>query len=194
MKKINQHKFCEEQISFFYNKIREDLGEDILVCNHLGTFSQSMLISIVSLVERSLNMSGESNKLKKRLIYIIIECVQNIIFHSSKSPDNHQLAYLIIAKNDQGYTLYSSNSLNVIFVDSLAKKLDDFLKVKLDILTKIFTKKITNPVIESEGRAGIGLLTMIEKSDKNFKYEVLKVSDDYALFFIQINLFYKNFN
>jgi hypothetical protein len=194
MKKINERKYCEEQISEFYNKIKEDLGDDTLVCTHLGTFSQSMLISIVSLVERTLNMNGESNKLKKRLIYIIIECIQNIMFHSNKSSGNHQLAYIIISKNDQGYSLYSSNSLDVNHVDFLVQKLDEFLEVKVDVLSKLFTKKLANPAIEPSKTGGIGLLTMIEKSNKNFNYEVLKISDKYALFFIQINLLYKNFN
>jgi hypothetical protein len=116
------------------------------------------------------------------------------MFHSNKSSGNHQLAYIIISKNDQGYSLYSSNSLDVNHVDFLVQKLDEFLEVKVDVLSKLFTKKLANPAIEPSKTGGIGLLTMIEKSNKNFNYEVLKISDKYALFFIQINLLYKNFN
>lgn len=194
MKNQDENTICEERISSVYNEIREKLEDNTIICNHLGTFSQSMLISIVSLIERALNSYGESDRLKKRLIYIVIECVQNIIYHSNKQSDNHQLAYLVLAKNDKGYVLYSSNSMEVSYVNDLVIKLDELLKVKPDILSKVFTKKISNPNIDESNRGGIGLLTMIEKSEKNFQYEILKVSNTYALFIIQINLLYKNLN
>jgi hypothetical protein len=186
-----EYKICSDEILSEYQAIKNDIPEGgTIICQHLGSFSQDILISIVSLIDHALVQNGEFKSLKKRLSYLVIESIQNIMFHSDKLPQTHQLAYIIVTKNNKGYSIYSSNSILTSNIDSLVKKLDEFLSVKVDILSKIFTKKIQNPEIDNDGNGGIGLLTMVSKSGKDFKYEIKKVSENYSLFHIELKLKY----
>ena len=65
------------------------------------------------------------------------------------------------------------------------------MSVKKDILSKLFTKKIQTPTINESGHGGLGLLTMIRKAGKGFKYEITKVSENYSLFYVKLKLNYK---
>jgi hypothetical protein len=180
---------CEKEVLLEYNTIKEILSNDsIIICQHIGTFTQEILISFVSLIENSLMQSGESKFIQRRLIYLIIECIQNIIFHSDKLPDNNQLAYMIISKNDSGYSIHTSNTMLSENIDKLIKSIDELLKVRKDVLSKLFTKKMEKPEIDKKGRGGIGLLTMISKSGKNFNYKVSNLTKKYSLFHIEINI------
>ena len=189
-----EHKICTEEILSKYQEIKNDLpkGTDI-ICQHLGTFTQDILISIVSLVEHALVQNGEYTQLQKRLSYLVIESIQNIIYHSSKLPDANQLAYIVVTKNKLGYNMYASNSLETRNIYSLESKLDEFLSVKKDILSKVFASKIQDPIINEKGHGGLGLLTMVSKAGKDFKYEITKVSKNYSLFYIELKLNYKNY-
>jgi hypothetical protein len=180
---------CEKEVLLEYNTIKESLSDDsTIICQHLGTFTQEILISFVSLIEHALIESGEVKVIRKRLIYLIIECIQNIIFHSDKLPDNSQLAYMIISKNDYGYSIHTSNTVLSENIEKLVGSIDELLKVRKDVLAKLFTKKIEKPEINANGHGGIGLLTMISKSGKDFNYKVSSLTKEYSLFHIEINI------
>ena len=180
---------CEKEVLLEYNTIKESLtGDSTIICQHLGTFTQEILISFVSLIEHALMETGEVKVIQKRLIYLIIECIQNIIFHSDKLPDNNQLAYMIISRNEYGYSIHTSNTVLSENIDKLIGSIDELLKVRKDVLSKLFTKKIEKPEISSAGRGGIGLLTMISKSGKDFNYKVSNLTNEYSLFHIEINI------
>jgi hypothetical protein len=185
---------CEDQIAADYNAIKENLNnDDVIICQHLGVFSQHKLISIISLVENTLDQNAEYLSLKKRLSYLVIECIHNIIFHSTGLSDKDEKAYIIITKNKSGYTIYSSNAVKTKNINSLVKNLDELLAKKKGILSNLLQKKIQNPEINENGYAGLGLLTIIDKSGKDFKYKVTKVSPTCALFHIELNINYKNY-
>jgi hypothetical protein len=133
------------------------------------------------------------DSLKKRLSYLVIECIHNIIYHSTRTSERDEQAYIIITKNQFGYTIYSSNAVKTKKIDSLVKNLDDLLAQKKGILSNILHKKIQNPEINKNGSAGLGLLTIINKSGKDFKYKVTRVAKTCALFHIELDINYKNY-
>jgi hypothetical protein len=189
-----EYKICSNEILSEYQIIKNEFdNETTIICQHIGTFSQDILISVVSLVEHALIQNGELKSLRKRLTYLVIETIQNIMFHSDKLPDTNQLAYILVTKNSWGYTISSSNSLETKNIKSLVKKLDEFLSVKTAVLSKLFTKKIQSPGFDSNGFGGLGLLTMVHKSGKGFRYEISKVSKTYSLFHIELKLYYKSY-
>jgi len=188
------YKLCEEYVLADYQSIKDNLTEnDKVVCQHIGTFSQDMLISIVSLLEHSLIQDCETIRFQKRLTYLVIECIQNIILHSNKIEHNFQLAYILIIKNEKGYRIHSSNSFDTKNTENLIQKLDNILKEDLELLSKLFSKRIKNPKINEEGHGGIGLLTMVEKTGKEFNYKVKKVTPILSFFSLQLNLNFKNY-
>ncbi len=189
-----EHSKCEDQILADYNKIKEGLDkEDVVICKHLGTFNQHILISIISLVDHALVQNGESLNVQKRLSYLVIECIHNIINHSNLKSDKNQLAFLLLVKNKSGYTIYSSNALETINISSLEKKLDELLVQKKNVLTNLFKKKIETPEINEKGFGGLGLLTIIDKTGKDFKYKITKVTENFSLFHIELDVKYKNY-
>lgn len=194
MKEELEYDICSTEILSEYQLIKDTVSKgNVAICQHIGSFSQDILISIVSLVERALIQNGESMQLQKRLTYLIIECIQNIIYHSDSLGDAGQLAYIFVTKNKKGYTIHSANSIQKKSIKNLEIRLHDFLDVKTDVLSKLFASKIQSPIIDKEGHGGLGLLTMISKSGKGFKYEVTKASKNYSIFHIELKINYKNF-
>ena len=180
---------CEEFISLEYDKVKAIASDEgTVICQQIGTFSQDILISFVSILERQMIQSVESKTTKNRLIYLVIECIQNIMFHSDKLPENHQFAYLIVSKNSLGYSIYTSNSVQSIQIPEFVKKIDLLMAAKKDSLSDLFLSKIKKQELNNRGHAGLGLLTIIDKSGKNFNYKVSEMTSNYSLFHLEINL------
>jgi len=184
---------CEDIVLLEYNKAKTLVTNDgQIICQQIGTFTQAILISFVSILEHQMTQYSEGTAIQKRLIYLVIECVQNIIYHSSKLPNNNQLAYLIVSKNINGYTINASNSVEVKNIPELVDRVDSLLKVQKTSLPSILTNKLKKKKLNAEGHAGIGLLTMVSKSGKMFKYKISEMTSSYSLFHIEINLNYKS--
>ncbi len=191
MDPIHRH-ICEVIILSDYDIVKKDIHKNgEIVCQYIGTFTQNILISFVSLLENYMNKSIASHVIQKRLTYLVVETIQNIIHHSYKHPDNSQLAYIIISKNKSGYTINTSNAIETISAPNLIDKVEYLLKTKKNRLPEIFRKKIANPEINDNGLGNLGLLTIISKSDKNFNYKISTMTSKYSLFHIEIKLNYK---
>ena len=189
-----EHIKCENQILANYHAIKENLKkDDVIICQHIGTFNQHLLISIISLVDHTLVQNGEYLSIKKRLSYLVIECIHNIIFHSNITSEKIQLAYLLIIKNELGYTIYTSNEMETKNIEVLENKINELLAIKKSALSNLFKKKIKTPEINENGYAGLGLLTIIDKSGKDFSYKIMRVSQAFALFHLEITINYKNY-
>jgi len=189
-----EHIICENQILADYHAIKENLKkEDTIICQHLGSFNQHILISIVSLIDHTLVQNGEYLGIKKRLSYLVIECIHNIIFHSNITSDKNQLAYLLIIKNELGYTICASNAMETKNIGILEDKINELMAIKKSALSNLFKKKIQTPEINENGYAGLGLLTIMDKSGKDFHYKITRVSQSFALFHLELNINYKNY-
>lgn len=192
MDPIHRH-ICEDIILSEYVIVKKDiLKNGDIVCQYIGTFTQNILISFVSLLENYMNESIASHIIQKRLTYLVVETIQNIIHHSYKHPDNSQLAYIIISKNKSGYTINTSNAIETINTPSLIDKVEYLLKTKKNRFPELFRKKIANPEINDNGLGNLGLLTIVSKSDKNFNYKISTMTSIYSLFHIEIKLNYKH--
>jgi hypothetical protein len=185
----SEHKICEDYISLEYSDVKEVVASNgDIICQQIGTFSQDTLISFVSLLEHQMIQFAESKTIQNRLIYLVIECVQNIMFHSEKLPESHQLAYLIVSKNSKGYSIHTSNSVKSENIPGFVEKIDSLLAVKKKSLPDLFLKKIKKHELDSKGHAGLGLLTIIDKTGKNFNYKVSEMTSNYSLFHLEIDL------
>jgi len=187
-----EYAMANDRVLSEYHKIKGSLSaKDIIICEYLGAFTQDVLIDIVSSIEETFDRKEKTTAIEKRLTYLIIECIQNIIFHSDKFPKIDQISYVIVTKDDNSYTISSSNSLERKNISKLEKKLNSFLSLKSEILSELFLQKIRNPQINENNHGGLGLITMANKSGKGFKYRTSKVLENYSLFHIQLKLHYK---
>tara|TARA_B100000809_G_C15128200_1_gene527200 strand:+ start:2426 stop:3004 length:579 start_codon:yes stop_codon:yes gene_type:complete len=188
MDQIERH-ICETVVLSEYDIVKSDVSKkDTIICQYIGTFSQGILISIISVIEQHMTEHIIPKTIQKRLSYLIIESIQNIIHHSFKLPDNSQLAYIIISKGDNGYNIHTSNVIRSVETPELLKKVNFLLKTKKELLPTLFKKKLKKQEINAKGHAGLGLLTIINKSDKNYNYKISEVTSNYSLFHAGINL------
>lgn len=187
-----EYNICEKEVLLSYNAVKDNLSANnsVIICQHLGTFTQEILVSFLSLIENSLLQNEAAKIIHKRLVYLTIESIQNIMRHADKLPNNNQLAYVVICKSGPVYSLYSSNTVVTENMEALVRKIEKLSDIKEEDLNELILEKIRLPKISNKGGGGIGFMTMIIKSKRDFDYKILKLSSKYSLFQLQLNLKY----
>lgn len=184
-----QYDQCEDKLLAHYHDLKSNLNSDeVIISNHIGNFSQEILISILSLIDNALIKNTESVAFKKRLKYLVIESIQNIIHHSDKMKDGGQLAFFLMTNSKDGYKMYTSNTLLNSMVPNFLTCIKQFQKADTEELKSIFEKNLKQAELNEHGRAGIGLLSILYKTEKDFNYELIKVGKDISILNLSLTL------
>ncbi len=158
-----------------------------LAQSYLGLVSQDNLKSILSATENNKLVKSLPLSTKRKLMYVIIECLQNIYKHGSKIENKPNVEFKL--KLDNGVaTLIVSNIINSFEVDNLKGKLDHLTtleKKELDIEFK--RQAIANEEkFESNGNAGLGLIEIARSASKKLIYNFTKVDQHHTEFEMHI--------
>ena len=186
---VEEYNRCEEEILEKYSENKYNIGvDDKLLCSYIGKFDNNILNSTISLIDHGLIELEESITTRKRILYILIECFQNIIYHSDGFPDGSKLAYLLVTKKKNGFHINTCNTIKQTSKENLSNKIDNLLEKDHTELSKIFDEKLEGYIDKNEGYGGLGLVTILSKSKKMFNYNFNNVTENFALFELNINL------
>ncbi|GAB5417863.1 MAG: hypothetical protein Crog4KO_23890 [Crocinitomicaceae bacterium] len=187
----------EDTINSVANMVRAKFREahDALVNNenrkilvsHNGTFSQDLVGSLSNGVEELLISKGDKRVVVKRMFSILLEGLQNIRLHGKQDAEENQLAYVIVANDEESYKVLMANMVENHEIDKIVNYLDELNGYDQDVLKQKYLDVLSNEFMSSKGGAGLGLITTRMKSGPlGYRFEELK--DDHSLFVLQVTL------
>jgi hypothetical protein len=158
--------FCEDkEIIFSFN----------------GKISNSILQGIISILEERLSdYNIEKNSLKK-IISIIIELTQNIQRYSFRKTGNRDkgdgYGMLVVRKTEEGFEIYAGNLLIRESAETLIRSCRDFMKYDQAVLREMYQNKLQGKRPGATDGAGLGLISILRKSNSRMKIHSHKVDD-----------------
>ena len=146
-------------------------------------FTQSDVEDVVNFIETL----DEKPALIRKICFLAVESLQNIIHHS----DNHNgdtYAYFELIKEDGDYFIKTGNLIT--------KKHTDEFEEKLRAITMLTDNEIKEKIMESlekqdfsdKGGAGIGLLSIQRKTNKGMLYEIEYFKNEYNFIHFEIKI------
>lgn len=175
------------ELSLFEGLQREDL-----VYVYRGVFSQLITDSIIALTENNLTSVGESQKLKKRVFSIMVECLQNITRHQyidgREDLTADQSGMFIICNRDKSYQMTSGNVVNNDAIPHLKCLLDKVNSLDKDSLKEYYKKVLEDGSISSKGGAGLGLIEMARKSGNKLFYTFEQIDELISYFYMNTSI------
>lgn len=142
-----------------------------LAQSYLGLVSQENLKSILNATENNKLVKSLPLSTKRKLMYVIIECLQNIYKHGSKIENKPNVEFKLKLENGLA-TLIVSNIISSFEVDNLKAKLDYLTKLDKKDLDIEFKKQATakEENFEYSGNAGLGLIEIARSASKKLVY------------------------
>lgn len=162
-----------------------------LIFGYRGALTNELITSILQLNETKLKEMNLPFKKKKAIINILIECLQNILYHSDKSAVDNEIqspCIFLIGKRKDEIFIQIGNYVHENSVVELKAKLDYLISLDPEELHNLYMEVLDKGQISEKGGAGLGILRVIKDSGNQISFDFMKVESDRTFFSMEINI------
>lgn len=170
-----QHEF-EHVLSHYKEK------ENVLITHH-GKLSQDVISNIETKVETIVTDLEIPKGPLKKIFFISVETLQNILIHGQKGNSGEQPNYFFISKNGVAIHIVSANLIankDIKAIENHIAVINGFEDEKA--LKSYYLEHLENNSISDKGGAGLGFITIGMKSGNKLKTDFKKINEEYSLF------------
>lgn len=156
-----------------------NLNNILLVSN--GPFNQESLMSLLASLEGQ--MVGTISH-KKKVFYIVVEMLQNIVKHGYSHDEkiNGIPGIFIIGEDNGIYTITTGNFVEKVKVPELKDKLDSVNLLTSENLDEFYNKSLFDFEFDSSKKAGLGIIDLRIKSGGKLYYEFRDYDNEHVFF------------
>ncbi len=129
----------------------------------------------------------EKPVLIRKICFLVVETLQNIIHHSATRNGN-TYAYFELIKEDGEYYIKTGNLINKDDTDVLEKRLRTVTILSEDEIKEKIMNNLENEGFSDKGGAGIGLLSIQKRTGKGMLYEIEYFKDEYNFIHFEIKI------
>lgn len=151
-----------------------------------GVFTREVSDGLIEFARSILKWEDVTKKLKKRVVYILVECVQNISRHQEmpgSSADAKDGIFLIQTIGD----VYNISQGNIIMNDqvpALEDRLASLNRMGPEELKDQYANVLSGSGFSEKGGAGLGLIEIARKSGNRIRYRFSRENPAYSYFFM----------
>jgi hypothetical protein len=175
--------------SFFTEKFNTLLGavpanENVLVSFN-GTLSQEQVAKLETEVETKIVEAGVPKGPLKKIFFISVETLQNMLIHGNKDMEGKQHNFFILLKNGVKTHITSANLIQNKNIDGLETQMKTINQFEdAAALKQYYMGHLENNQLSEKGGAGLGFITIAMKSGNKLAYEFDKINEDTSLFLL----------
>jgi hypothetical protein len=168
--------------------LHQDLSEHNLILAYEGEFTQEITKSILAMVERNMDSTGEDSTIKRKVFNVMVESLQNIVKHADNHGNTSHAAVFMVGKQKERYTIISGNSMDNKNIDLVKGKIDTVNDLDKDGLKAYYKEIIKNTKISEKGGAGLGFVDMARKSGQKLVYDFQDMGSGQSFFALKSSI------
>jgi hypothetical protein len=147
-------------------------------------FTQTDVDEIVTFIE-TLN---EKPTLLRKISFLTVETLQNIIHHSDKTEDGNTLSYFELLKENNEYTIKTGNLISKENTEKLEKRLDCVTHLTEEEVKEKITNSLKNDNFGEKGGGNIGLLSIKKRTGDGMSYNIEIFKDNFNFIHFEIKI------
>ena len=167
--------------------IHQVINEEEILMIFNGIFNQDSLVSLLPSIENQMHGSAS---VRKRIYYIVVEMLQNIVKHGSKVGDDESgnPGIFFISEYDGKYLVTTGNYIRNDVVDTLSTKIEKVNGLSDLEVEEFYNSSLFDFKIDDSKKSGLGVIDLRIKSGQKLRYNFEKVDNDYSFFTLQVEL------
>jgi hypothetical protein len=177
------------QIDLAY-EMTKFVDEDFIEYVYRGNFTESITVNILNLTEAKFVNDADIVNSKKRISYLLIESLQNVIRHHDKIDEDNvkSKSLFVIQKTSDSIYITTANIIKNKKVPALDEYLKKISGLNPEELKKEYHRILHDGVISDKGGGGLGIVTMARRADGHIKFKFEEIDDKYSYYYFQIRL------
>ena len=172
----------------FYQKMEDEN----IILSFKGEFTSDLLTSILHIMESKMHSLGITQKRKKRVFNVLVECFQNLYHHIEESAGTesemaHQKSALIMVKYvGDKIIVRTGNYIQNDGISDLEERIEMVNSLSDEQLRELYQKRLLNSELSVKGTAGLGLIDIARKSKNKLEHEFIKVDGKCSFFCLNV--------
>lgn len=176
----NEAQFVKAQYEILLGQYEQ---EQAVLLSHHGELTQSVISHIEESVESKVTELAIPKGPLKKIFFISVETLQNMLLHGYKSREGSQYNFFILTKNGVKMNVVSANLVANDSIPSLEKQIDVINSFDDEkALKAYYLEHLENNTMSDKGGAGLGFITIGMKSGNKLKMDFKKINDQVSLF------------
>lgn len=164
-----------------YDTLKQSDADEVLF-HFTGDLSTGYANAISTKLEKVVEAMVDDKRAQKRFYTAYIEAIQNIRLHAVKLANGEIPGGVTVAIRNQQICAYFRN---IILKENQTKLLERYEAVNMldrKELKKRYMDQMMNGSMSKKGGAGLGIITIVLRSQNPSKVEVFPIDDTYAGF------------
>ena len=167
-----------------------------VIINYEGSFKFDTIEKLLSATKADLTAKETNIKTKKRVLNIMVECLENIYKHAEKiineshfnKEDFNKFYKFVLEKEDNNFYITAANPILNKNVEVIKNKIEEANSLDKEQLKELYASKINNSMISERGGAGLGIIDIALKSENKIKYTFTKIDDFFSYYELKIKV------
>jgi len=165
----------------------------LFLIDFTGEFQFETIELLLAQAKEKLNCPEVTIGFKKKIINILIECMENIYKYTKKNLEGEYtkinfVSKVSLVKKKNIYIVTAGNTILNSDIEKLKNKIDKVNSLNTEALKKYYKEIINNGVISDKGGAGLGILDMVLKSGNPVVYKFIKENEKLSFYEIQVKI------
>ncbi len=174
----------------YVEDLRKLMVDKKLILIYEGTITHDIMVSLTKLAGSKLDALEEEFFIKKKVVNVMVESLQNIVRHYEQEnftppldPDVYSPVFLMGKRADE-YILASGNPILNEDGDILRDKLKNINDMEKSEIRKLYREIIQNMELSSKGGAGLGFLDMARRSGQKLQFGFEAIDENHSFFYM----------
>lgn len=149
---------------------------------------------MLNIMETKLLMIESSVKVKKRVMNVLIESLQNLYHHSeitlnmNGSEMKKMSGKLLITKGGGWYSVSVGNFISNNAAIELQQRIDEVNAMTKTELDEQYQKVLSNGVMSKKGGGGLGVMDMARRSGEKLEFDFAPVDNENSFFSLNVKI------
>ncbi len=165
----------------FVEQIRKHVIDNKIMLSYKGEISQEIILALLEMTEKKLDSSNAEYGLKSKIFNVMVNCLQNITFHTEKN-EHSKSSMFTIGRNGDDHTVYSGNAIRKERIPELKEKLDKIRKMSEEELNSFYKFWLKTKELSDKKGLGLGLIDIARKTGSNLDYDFDTIDQAYNYF------------
>jgi len=171
-------------IKFYY------MSQSEIILEYHGPVNFPVIELLLKKLRKTKGYADLNKTTGKRLYAIVVECLENILKHSTlKSVDNKRMQpHISIRKVNDNIIIMAGNAIYNDAKDKLGRRLNHINQLDEVALRTMYDSSINRESKQDDKGAGLGIIFMALKSGNKINYNFNHINNDFSYFEIEISL------
>ena len=173
---------------FALSKNMENGEEEML--SYKGRITAELISDVLLSIEEKFKSVGARPILKRKILSILVETLQNVFHHGLKTPKqpSDDDSTVKVYQAEGHFIVLTSNRLRTTTATELANRIESINSMSKDQLNESYRQILLNKQKSSATGSGVGIIDIVRRSGHKIDYTITPLDSDFSQFSMKVKI------